>query len=293
MKLGYEFFAPRILEEMEKNPNVFFQDTLWFKKFQKQIKLYSDTVMTETLDKLLQIPDATIEALNRKFGSSDLDLEQFTSQAVNTQVPSEQSVTTPDGQRYVLRGIPMFIMNVMPNPQGFIERGTQPYQQGQTIQQLPPEGSEIKTVQTQSGLTLSLFDLANWSFNQLNDAMSAISKNNSPYSQVTRDRIKKLWLQQRAGIKNAKPKQRAKDIERFNKVPEPVSNIPPRSTLRKAGQSVKLERNKLINIIAKLARNIKVQQNSSRPNEGLLNNLIFELKKQQRKLKFLLQNYIF
>ncbi len=69
MKLGYEFFAPRIMEEMEKNPNVFFQDTVWFKKFQKQIKMYSDTVMEETLDKLLTMPQATIDALSSKFGS--------------------------------------------------------------------------------------------------------------------------------------------------------------------------------------------------------------------------------
>ncbi len=67
MKLGYEFFAPRILEEMEKNPNVFFQDTLWFKKFQKQIKLYSDTVMKETLDTLLTIPQDTIDKIADKF----------------------------------------------------------------------------------------------------------------------------------------------------------------------------------------------------------------------------------
>ncbi len=67
MKLGYEFFAPRILEEMEKNPNVFFQDTLWFKKFQKQIKLYSDTVMKETLDTLISIPQETIDKIVDKF----------------------------------------------------------------------------------------------------------------------------------------------------------------------------------------------------------------------------------
>jgi len=67
MKLGYEFFAPRILEEMEKNPNVFFQDTLWFKKFQKQIKLYSDNVMKETLDTLLSIPQETIDRIANRF----------------------------------------------------------------------------------------------------------------------------------------------------------------------------------------------------------------------------------
>ncbi len=67
MKLGYEFYAPRILEEMEKNPNVFFQDTLWFQKFQKQIKSYTDKVMTETLDTLLKIPKKTIDAITDKF----------------------------------------------------------------------------------------------------------------------------------------------------------------------------------------------------------------------------------
>ncbi len=67
MKLGYEFFAPRILEEMEKNPNVFFQDTLWFKKFQKQIKLYSDTIMHETLNTLIAIPQKTLDEIADKF----------------------------------------------------------------------------------------------------------------------------------------------------------------------------------------------------------------------------------
>ncbi len=70
MKLGYEFFAPRILEEMEKNPNIFFQDTLWFQKFQKQIKLYSDKVMKETLDTLLSIPQETIDSIQNKFQES-------------------------------------------------------------------------------------------------------------------------------------------------------------------------------------------------------------------------------
>lgn len=72
MKLGYEFFAPRILEEMEKNPNVFFQDTLWFQKFQKQIKLYSDTVMKETLQTLLTIPQETINAISNKFAEQQI-----------------------------------------------------------------------------------------------------------------------------------------------------------------------------------------------------------------------------
>ncbi len=67
MKLGYEFYAPRILEEMEKNPNIFFQDTLWFQKFQKQIKLYSDKVMKETLDTLINVPQETIDSIAKKY----------------------------------------------------------------------------------------------------------------------------------------------------------------------------------------------------------------------------------
>ncbi len=68
MKLGYEFYAPRILDEMQKHDKRSFEDTQYWRAFQTHIKLYSDRVMTETLDKLLTLPQATIDALTAKWG---------------------------------------------------------------------------------------------------------------------------------------------------------------------------------------------------------------------------------
>ncbi len=69
MKLGYEFYAPRILDEMQKNPTRSFEDTEYWRAFQTHLKSYTDKVMTQTMDSLAAFPKATLDALVEKFGS--------------------------------------------------------------------------------------------------------------------------------------------------------------------------------------------------------------------------------
>ncbi len=131
MKLGYEFFAPRILEEMEKNPNVFFQDTLWFQKFQKQIKLYSDSVMTQTLDQLLDIPQKTIDAIESKFGKGGTDSNIF----------SENLIGNVQGGLDIVEAVTKAISKISFNfnilPQAF---GATPSAGGTSLNTLPTVG---------------------------------------------------------------------------------------------------------------------------------------------------------
>jgi len=68
MKLGFEYFAPRILDEMDKADGEFAKTPHW-QQWQRQMKLYSDEVMQDTLNKLLQVPQATLDALEAKFGA--------------------------------------------------------------------------------------------------------------------------------------------------------------------------------------------------------------------------------
>ncbi len=68
MKLGYEFYAPRVLDEMQKNPEKSFENTKYWRAFQTHLKSYTDKVLTQTIDSLADFPVATLEALFEKFG---------------------------------------------------------------------------------------------------------------------------------------------------------------------------------------------------------------------------------
>ncbi len=68
MKLGYEFYAPRILDEMQKNPQKSFEDTQYWRAFQKHLKSYTDKVLLQTIDSLAEFPKQTLDALQEKFG---------------------------------------------------------------------------------------------------------------------------------------------------------------------------------------------------------------------------------
>ncbi len=95
MKLGYEFYAPRILDEMQKSPNRSFEDTKYWRAFQTHIKLYSDKVMTETLDKLLSMPQATIDALTSKWGFDGGEQPSTSTRLQPRAVPGIPSFLTP------------------------------------------------------------------------------------------------------------------------------------------------------------------------------------------------------
>ncbi len=70
MKLGFEHYAPRILEEMEKNPTMDFQQTKYFKFFQGHLKNYTDKKRDQTFDMLLKIPQEAFDALVKRFTDS-------------------------------------------------------------------------------------------------------------------------------------------------------------------------------------------------------------------------------
>ncbi len=69
MKLGYEFYAPRILDEMQKEPNKSFEDTEYWRAFQKHLKSYTDKVMIQTMDSLANFPKDVLDTLIEKFGA--------------------------------------------------------------------------------------------------------------------------------------------------------------------------------------------------------------------------------
>jgi len=73
MKLGFEFFAPRIIDELNKNPSKDFKDTQYWIKWQREMKMYSDDVMNRTLDRLLAVPDTVIQAIENKWGQNISD----------------------------------------------------------------------------------------------------------------------------------------------------------------------------------------------------------------------------
>ncbi len=304
MKLGYEFFAPRILEEMEKNPNVFFQDTLWFQKFQKQIKLYSDKVMEQTLDTLLHVPQKTLDAIQNKFEGEGIvsvpNIPITVDPALNRINTIAQVSKNIDYQPFIdsisnfFNTMAKFIPNV---PQAFPE-DTGPFE------------TTSERAQTNQGLSLNLFQIRAWRFVDLNSAMAAITRGTSGYDIKTQALIRKEWNNQRSKQRAQPTQDRAKQIKEFEDVTIPESNIPERSTKRKAGQSVKLERVKLIQDIAAAAKTLVFNQNwiasanrqktqtpsTVRVRSRMLienRSLIKLIKSLQQKLTFLLRNYTF
>lgn len=95
MKLGFEYFAPRILDEMEKAGDGKFQNTPNWKIWQRQMKLYSDEVMQQTLTSLLSVPQATLDAVSDKF---DDFFNSITLQSGQTQDSSITNVRLDRGQ---------------------------------------------------------------------------------------------------------------------------------------------------------------------------------------------------
>ncbi len=68
MQIGYAFYAPRILKEMEKHPEKSFAEAPSFIKFQKELVAYSDKSIEQTMDRVLAMPDTIIKAILDKMG---------------------------------------------------------------------------------------------------------------------------------------------------------------------------------------------------------------------------------
>lgn len=63
MQIGYRYYAPRIIEEMEKNKLDNPLGTVWWNKWQKFMKVYSDQSITNTMDRTLEMPEQALKAI--------------------------------------------------------------------------------------------------------------------------------------------------------------------------------------------------------------------------------------
>ncbi len=63
MQIGYRYYAPRIIEEMEKNNLDHPMGTVWWNKWQKFMLTYSDQSIKNTMDRTLDMPDKTISMI--------------------------------------------------------------------------------------------------------------------------------------------------------------------------------------------------------------------------------------
>ncbi len=63
MQIGYAHYAPRILKDMEKNPEKAFYESPNFIKFQKELLVFSDRSINNTMNRVLDMPDKVIKAV--------------------------------------------------------------------------------------------------------------------------------------------------------------------------------------------------------------------------------------
>ncbi len=63
MQIGYRYYAPRIIEEMEKDNLDNPLGTVWWNKWQKFMKIYSDKSITNTMDRTLEMPEQALKAI--------------------------------------------------------------------------------------------------------------------------------------------------------------------------------------------------------------------------------------
>ncbi len=69
MQIGYRYYAPRIIEEMEKGELEHPMNTLWWAKWQKFMKTYSDQSIQNTMDRTLAMPDKILDSIWEKMSS--------------------------------------------------------------------------------------------------------------------------------------------------------------------------------------------------------------------------------
>ncbi len=99
MKLGYEFYAPRILDEMQKNPEKSFEDTQYWRAFQTHLKSYTDKVMQQTMDSLANFPKEVLDTLIEKFGEYLGDALQGTTPVSYSGSPTQVRLDLGQGFR--------------------------------------------------------------------------------------------------------------------------------------------------------------------------------------------------
>ncbi len=63
MQIGYNYYAPRIIKEMEAGELDNPLTTKWWKKWQSFLKVYSDQSIKNTMDRTLEMPEQAIKAI--------------------------------------------------------------------------------------------------------------------------------------------------------------------------------------------------------------------------------------
>ncbi len=63
MQIGYRYYAPRIIEEMEKDNLDHPMGTVWWNKWQKFMLTYSDQSIKNTMDRTLEMPEQALKAI--------------------------------------------------------------------------------------------------------------------------------------------------------------------------------------------------------------------------------------
>ncbi len=68
MQIVYNYYAPRVVKEMEDGNLDHPMDTVWWNKWQRFMTKYSDQSIQNTMDRVLDIPDKVLDSIWGKLG---------------------------------------------------------------------------------------------------------------------------------------------------------------------------------------------------------------------------------
>ncbi len=78
MQIGYNYYAPRIIAEMEKGKMDNPLSSTWWKKWQTFLRIYSDQSIKNTMDRTLEMPEAALDAIWNKMSGAPKDVTDIT-----------------------------------------------------------------------------------------------------------------------------------------------------------------------------------------------------------------------
>ncbi len=78
MQIGYRYYAPRIIEEMEAKKLDHPLNTVWWNKWQKFMKIYSEKSIKNTKERTLEIPEKALNAIWDKMTGAPKDSSDIT-----------------------------------------------------------------------------------------------------------------------------------------------------------------------------------------------------------------------
>ncbi len=272
MKLGYEFYAPRILDEMQKNPTRSFEDTEYWRAFQKHLKSYTDKVLLQTIDSLAEFPKQTLDALQDKFG-------EFLNDSYSPAVSTTSGAQLTGGATINVR---------LDQGLGFLrdplrQQGGSGFEKDQQALREQEQEKRLAPSKFQSSLRFK----SDNDLKKLFETGQYINSKGETVVATTNERnLANLELTRRKALKISNERISQKGLKR------PQAITPLRNVKRPAGQSVKKERLSLIRDIATAARLLKSGR-VGRPGERNYQVRFNSMKLNQAKLTRLLQQYSF